>query len=156
MGGGQTGNLFVSPLVSETDGLVDALQIYFLQPLYSLTFTNGLIACLVFMGIGSITDIHYLVAKPTMSLLLAVAAEMGARFSTLPIAVALGFSSREAAAIALVGGADGPDGAVRLLDAGQGPVCTYYSRGLPLPECDLRPVSLYGTVARFQRLSAAP
>ncbi len=107
MGGGNTGNLFVSPLVSEPGDVVNAMQIYFLQPVYTLAFTNGLIACLVFMGIGVITDIDYLIARPALSMLLAVGGEMGT-ILTLPIAVALGFSYKEAAAIALVGGADGP------------------------------------------------
>jgi oxaloacetate decarboxylase beta subunit len=107
MGGGEVGDLFVNPLVSQTNDVVNSLQIYFLQPLYTLAFTNGLIACLVFMGIGVITDIDYLIAQPTLSLLLAVAGEMGT-ILTLPIAVAFGFTYKQAAAIALVGGADGP------------------------------------------------
>src|SRR4030042_1403907 len=83
------------------------LQIDFLQPIYTFTFSNGLIACLIFMGIGSITEIDYLIARPFMSLFLAVFAEFGTVF-TLPIAMAWGLVPREAAAISLVGGADGP------------------------------------------------
>lgn len=105
--GGQIDNLFVSPLVSETNELMTSLQVYFLQPLYTFTFANGLIACLVFMGIGAITDLDFLIAKPMISMLLAAAAELGTVL-TLPLAVAAGFSFKEAAAIALVGGADGP------------------------------------------------
>ena len=104
---GRPDNLFVSPLVSETNELMTSLQIYFLQPLYTFTFANGLIACLVFMGIGAITDLDFLIARPMMSMLLAVTAELGTVL-TLPLAVAAGFSFKEAAAIALVGGADGP------------------------------------------------
>lgn len=105
--GGHADNLFVSPLVSETNELMTSLQVYFLQPLYTFTFANGLIACLVFMGIGVITDLDFLIAKPMISMLLAVGAELGT-ILTLPLAVAAGFSFKEAAAIALVGGADGP------------------------------------------------
>jgi oxaloacetate decarboxylase beta subunit len=83
------------------------LQIDFLQPIYTFTFSNGLIACLVFMGIGAITEIDYLIAQPFMSLFLAVFAEFGTIF-TLPIAMAWGLAPKEAAAISLVGGADGP------------------------------------------------
>jgi oxaloacetate decarboxylase beta subunit len=50
------GNIFLNPLATG-DALDDALQINFLQPVYTFTFSNGLIACLVFMGIGVITDI---------------------------------------------------------------------------------------------------
>lgn len=40
------------------------MQIDFLQPVYTLTFSNGLIACLVFMGIGSMCDIGYVLERP--------------------------------------------------------------------------------------------
>ena len=81
--------------------------IYWLQPFYSLMFSNGLIACLVFFGIGSITDITFLMARPFTSFILAAFAELGTVL-TLPLAVAVGFEPRHAAAIALIGGADGP------------------------------------------------
>jgi Na+-transporting methylmalonyl-CoA/oxaloacetate decarboxylase beta subunit len=78
------GTLFVDPLVSNTD-LLNAMGINFLQPIYSLTFSNGLIACLVFMGIGAITEIDFLIAKPYLSFFLAAFAELGT-ILTLPIA----------------------------------------------------------------------
>jgi sodium ion-translocating decarboxylase beta subunit len=107
MGGGELGTLFVDPMVSEPSKLLDALQINFLQPFYNFTFANGLIACLVFMGIGVITDLDFFIARPFLSLFLALAAELGT-ILTLPLAVALGFNLKEAASIAIVGGADGP------------------------------------------------
>ncbi len=107
MGEGQLGTLFVDPMVSEPGKLMDALQINFLQPFYNFTFANGLIACLVFMGIGVITDLDFFIARPFLSLFLAFFAELGTLL-TLPLAVALGFSLKEAASIAIVGGADGP------------------------------------------------
>ncbi|MCJ7748530.1 MAG: sodium ion-translocating decarboxylase subunit beta [Desulfobacterales bacterium] len=106
-GGGELGTLFVDPMVSEPGKLLDALQINFLQPFYNFTFANGLIACLVFMGIGGITDLDFFIARPFLSLFLALAAELGT-ILTFPLAVALGFSFKEAASIAIVGGADGP------------------------------------------------
>jgi len=104
---GQMGNLFLNPLAGNAEEIMYFLQIDFLQPIYTFTFSNGLIACLVFMGIGAITDIDILLAKPFMSLFLAVCAELGT-ILTLPIAMAMGLLPNEAAAIALVGGADGP------------------------------------------------
>jgi len=103
----QTGNLFVDPTLSEYGQLMNTLQIDFLQPIYNFAFSNGLIACLVFMGIGAITDLDYLIAKPLMSMVIAVAAELGT-ILTLPIGVAAGLTPNEAASIALVGGGDGP------------------------------------------------
>jgi oxaloacetate decarboxylase beta subunit len=101
------GTLFLDPMVSEPNALINIMQIDFLQPIYSLTFSNGLIACLVFIGIGAITDLDFLIAKPMPSLLLATAAEFGTIF-TFPIAMAMGFPPGEAASISIVGGADGP------------------------------------------------
>ena len=106
-GAREAGTMFVAPLISDPTELMHYLQIDFLQPIYNFTFSNGLIACLVFMGIGAITDIDYLIAKPWMSMVLAAAAELGT-IATLPIAVACGLTAKEAASVALVGGADGP------------------------------------------------
>jgi Na+-transporting methylmalonyl-CoA/oxaloacetate decarboxylase beta subunit len=104
---GRIGTIFIDPLVSDPTQLINVLQINFLQPLYTFTFSNGLIACLVFMGIGAITDISYLMATPFSSMLLAVGAEMGSVL-TLPIAMAMGLTLPQSASIALIGGADGP------------------------------------------------
>ncbi len=104
---GPVGNLFVNPLAGNLEELMYFLQVDFLQPVYTFMFSNGLIACLVFMGIGAITDIDILLARPGMSLFLAIFAELGT-IVTLPIAMAMGLLPNEAASIALVGGADGP------------------------------------------------
>lgn len=105
---GAIGNMFVDPLVSDATALVDIMQINFLQPIYNLTFSNGLIACLVFMGIGARSEISYLLAKPWSSIVIAICAELGT-FVTLVIGVvAFGLAPEAAAAIATIGGADGP------------------------------------------------
>jgi sodium ion-translocating decarboxylase beta subunit len=104
---GNYGNIFVSPLITDPNALMNMLQINFLQPIYTLTFSNGLIACLVFMGIGAMTDIDYLMAKPMLSMMLAVAAELGT-FLIFPIALAVGLNPAQSAATAIIGGADGP------------------------------------------------
>lgn len=107
MPGGAQGNLFLDPLVSKPDELMNILQINFLQPIYTYTFSNGLIACFVFMGIGVLLDISFLIARPYLSMFLALCAELGT-FLTIPIAMALGLNIKDAASIAMVGGADGP------------------------------------------------
>jgi carboxybiotin decarboxylase len=104
---GKLANLFLNPMLANPDEVINNMQILFLQPIYNLMFSNGLIACLVFMGIGVITPLDYLIARPLTSMLLAVAAELGS-ILTFPLAVAFGFTYKEAAAIAIVGGADGP------------------------------------------------
>jgi carboxybiotin decarboxylase len=102
-----TGTIFLDPMISDPSALINIIQINFLQPIYTLTFSNGLIACLVFMGIGVLCDVGYVLASPFSSMFIAIWAELGTVL-TFPIAIAMGLTSREAAAIAMVGGADGP------------------------------------------------
>jgi len=105
--GSDIGTLFVAPLVTETSALMNILQIDFLQPIYTFTFGNNLIACLVFMGIGIIADVGNVLRFPFTSMLIALCAELGT-IVTFPIATAMGLDYGEAAAAAIVGGADGP------------------------------------------------
>ena len=105
--GGKAGTLFVDPLMSNPTDLVNILQINWLQPIYTFTFSNGLIACFVFMGIGVLLDVGYVMARPFQSMFIALFAELGT-FAVFPIAVALGLTAREAASVATIGGADGP------------------------------------------------
>jgi len=104
---GTHGNLFVDPLAVDIDKLLYLLQIDFLQPIYTFTFSNGLIACFIFMGIGSMLDISYILKRPFTSMFLAVCAELGT-FLTVPIAMFFGLTAKDAASAAMVGGADGP------------------------------------------------
>ncbi len=67
---------------------------------------SNLFPCLIFMGVGSMTDFAPLIANP-ISLLLGSAAQFGI-YIAFTVAVALGFSPQEAAAIGIIGGADGP------------------------------------------------
>ncbi|HMX16190.1 MAG TPA: sodium ion-translocating decarboxylase subunit beta [Rhodocyclaceae bacterium] len=105
--GGKTGTLFVDPLVTRTDDVVNILQIDWVQPIYTLMFSNGLIACLVFMGIGVLLDVGFVMARPFQSMVLALFAELGT-ILVFPIGVALGMTEKEAASVAMIGGADGP------------------------------------------------
>ena len=61
---------------------------------------------LIFLGIGAMTDFGPLIARPS-SLLLGAAAQLGI-FSAFLLALALGFPGAVAAAIGVIGGADGP------------------------------------------------
>ncbi len=103
----KTGTLFLDPLVTNQEQLFSLMQIDFLQPIYTLMFSNGLIACFVFMGIGVLLDVGYVLARPFLSMFLAICAELGT-VATFPIAVAMGLNYNDAASIAMVGGADGP------------------------------------------------
>jgi oxaloacetate decarboxylase beta subunit len=101
------GNIIVAPLVTETSALVNILQIDFLQPIYNFAFSNNLIACIVFMGVGILCDVGYVMAYPFTSMLIAMFAELGT-IMTYPLAIAIGLPPGQAAAAAIVGTADGP------------------------------------------------
>ena len=66
----------------------------------------GIYPCLIFIGIGAMTDFGPLIANPK-SLMLGAAAQLGI-FVTYLAAVALGFTPAEAGSIGIIGGADGP------------------------------------------------
>ena len=66
----------------------------------------GLYPCLIFIGIGAMTDFGPLISNPT-SLLLGAAAQFGVFFAFFG-ANLLGFNGNEAASIGIIGGADGP------------------------------------------------
>ncbi len=68
--------------------------------------TTGLYPSIVFLGLGAMTDFSSLLAQPKL-MLLGAAAQMGV-FFTLLGALALDFLPKEAASIAIIGGADGP------------------------------------------------
>ena len=67
---------------------------------------TSLYPCLIFMGVGAMTDFGPLLSNPK-SLLLGAAAQMGV-FAAFFGAVLLGFTGPEAASIGIIGGADGP------------------------------------------------
>jgi oxaloacetate decarboxylase beta subunit len=111
---GGLGTLFLEPQAGATADpvrnaaeLIYIMGIDWLQPIYSFTFSNGLIACFVFMGIGSMLDVGFVLSRPFLSITLALFAELGTLF-TLPIAQLFGYTAKQAAAISIVGGADGP------------------------------------------------
>ncbi|MCR4590214.1 MAG: sodium ion-translocating decarboxylase subunit beta [Lachnospiraceae bacterium] len=66
----------------------------------------AILPCLIFMGVGAMTDFGPLIANPK-SFVLGAAAQFGI-FTAYFGAIALGFNDKEAAAISIIGGADGP------------------------------------------------
>ncbi|MEF9840184.1 MAG: sodium ion-translocating decarboxylase subunit beta [Lachnospiraceae bacterium] len=66
----------------------------------------AILPSLIFMGVGAMTDFGPLIANPK-SFLLGAAAQLGI-FAAYLGAMALGFSDKAAAAISIIGGADGP------------------------------------------------
>ena len=68
--------------------------------------TSGVYPPLIFLGIGAMTDFSSLIANPKL-MILGAAAQLGV-FITFIGALYLGFNLREAGAIGIIGGADGP------------------------------------------------
>ena len=66
----------------------------------------GIYPCLIFLGVGAMTDFGPLIANPK-SFLLGAAAQLGI-FATFIGAAALGFAPNECGSIGIIGGADGP------------------------------------------------
>ena len=68
---------------------------------------SSIFPCLIFLGVGAMTDFGPLLSNP-ISLLLGAAAQLGV-YAAFLMAMATGqFSPQEAASIAIIGGADGP------------------------------------------------
>ncbi|MBR3994347.1 MAG: sodium ion-translocating decarboxylase subunit beta [Clostridia bacterium] len=80
-----------------TPGLLDYLY---------LGVKLGIYPCLIFFGVGAMTDFEPLIANPK-SLLLGAAAQLGI-FATYVAAIFMGFNPMEAGSIGIIGGADGP------------------------------------------------
>ncbi len=108
IGSGQFGTIFLDSLVEDPIEVVNIMQINFLQPIYNLTFSNGLIACLVFVGIGARSEISFILGRPWASLVAALFGEMGTFVALVSGIYLLGFTPAESAAVATIGGADGP------------------------------------------------
>ena len=81
----------------KTGGLIDFLY---------LGVKLGIYPCLIFIGVGAMTDFGPLIANPK-SFLLGAAAQIGI-FATFLGAYALGFAPNECGSIGIIGGADGP------------------------------------------------
>jgi sodium ion-translocating decarboxylase beta subunit len=90
-------NLPLAPLVEKGD-LIHIFYHYGLE--------WEIIPCLIFLGVGALTDFGPLIANPK-TLLLGAAAQFGV-YITFFGALLLGFNLQEAASIGIIGGADGP------------------------------------------------
>ena len=99
--GGATQNI-----INELTSLLgSSISVGLLDVLY-LGVKLGVYPCLIFVGVGAMTDFGPLIVNPK-SLLLGVAAQLGI-FITFVGARLLGFTGPEASSIGIIGGADGP------------------------------------------------
>ncbi|MBQ3497782.1 MAG: sodium ion-translocating decarboxylase subunit beta [Clostridia bacterium] len=107
-------NLPETGLMADPAGLMDATQKvegahWYDDGVLRLIYVgvkSSIFPCLIFMGVGAMTDFGPLLANPS-SLLLGAAAQLGIYVAFI-IAILFGFKPEEAAAISIIGGADGP------------------------------------------------
>ena len=92
-------DIMISP--EEASNGVGGLLYYF----YTLDEWS-ILPSLIFLGVGAMTDFGPLIANP-ISFLMGAAAQLGI-FAAYFLAILLGFSDEAAAAISIIGGADGP------------------------------------------------
>ncbi|MGN0557585.1 MAG: sodium ion-translocating decarboxylase subunit beta [Acutalibacteraceae bacterium] len=91
------GNVLATAAHSVSAGLLDYLY---------LGVKLGIYPCLIFLGVGAMTDFEPLIANP-ISLLLGAAAQIGI-FVTFFGSTLFGFTGAQASSIGIIGGADGP------------------------------------------------
>ena len=91
------------------EGQIDWYDLYKTGGLLDFLYIGvklGIYPCLIFIGVGAMTDFGPLIANPK-SFLLGAAAQVGI-FATFLGAYALGFEPNECGSIGIIGGADGP------------------------------------------------
>ncbi len=97
--------LGVSEAVLSSVAVGQSVSVGLIDVLY-LGIKLGIYPCLIFMGVGAMTDFGPLIANPK-SLLLGAAAQLGI-FMTYVGCRYLGFTGAEAGSVGIIGGADGP------------------------------------------------
>jgi carboxybiotin decarboxylase len=90
-----------TPLFGYTEGHPQLLQFF-----YKYGIIWEVIPCMIFLGLGAMTDFGPLIANPKM-LLIGAGAQLGV-FVTFTGTILLGFTIKEAASVGIIGGADGP------------------------------------------------
>ena len=95
----------VSEAVRNTVTVGQSISVGLIDVLY-LGVKLGIYPCLIFMGVGAMTDFGPLIANPK-SLLLGAAAQLGI-FITFVGCRLMGFTAEQASSIGIIGGADGP------------------------------------------------
>ena len=141
---GTLGNLFLDPMLSDTDDLMNTMQIDFLQPVYTLTFSNGLIACFVFMGIGTLLDVGFLLQKPFASM----CRTRYVSYRAHRFRARTDFKGKRICCYGRWCGRS--DGALYFAGSGKTFVCSYHGSRLPVFGTDVRRVSIFGQAISAQ------
>lgn len=90
-----------TPLMDYTEGHPQLLRFF-----YKYGILWEVLPCIIFLGLGALTDFAPLIANPKM-LFIGAGAQLGV-FVTFTGTILLGFTIKEAASVGIIGGADGP------------------------------------------------
>jgi oxaloacetate decarboxylase beta subunit len=94
-------NFPLVPLMGYSHGHAQLLQVF-----YHYGLEWEVIPCIIFLGLGAMTDFGPLIANPK-TLIIGAGAQLGV-FITFTGTVLVGFTLKEAASVSIIGGADGP------------------------------------------------
>lgn len=94
-------NFPLVPLMGYSDGHAHLLEVF-----YHYGLEWEVIPCIIFLGLGAMTDFGPLIANPK-TLIIGAGAQLGV-FITFTGTVIAGFTLKEAASVSIIGGADGP------------------------------------------------
>jgi len=94
-------NFPLVPLMGHSHGHAQLLKVF-----YHYGLEWEVIPCIIFLGLGAMTDFGPLIANPK-TLLIGAGAQLGV-FITFTGTVLVGFTLKEAASVSIIGGADGP------------------------------------------------
>jgi oxaloacetate decarboxylase beta subunit len=95
-------NFPLSPLMGESQGHRELLQVF-----YHYGIEWKVIPCVIFLGLGAMTDFGPLIANPK-TMLVGVGAQLGALVTFVGSVLICGFTLKEGASVSIIGGADGP------------------------------------------------
>ena len=117
----------------------------------------SILPSLIFMGVGAMTDFGPLIANP-ISFIMGAAAQLGIYLAYF-FAIFMGFNGREAAAISIIGGADGPTSIFLLNKLGQqhlmGPIAVAaysYMSLVPI----IQPMAIKAVTTKKERMIRMP
>jgi sodium ion-translocating decarboxylase beta subunit len=94
-------NFPLVPMMGWTEGHGELLRVF-----YHYGLEWEIIPCIIFLGLGAMTDFGPLIANPK-TLIIGAGAQLGV-FITFTGTVLAGFTLKEAASVSIIGGADGP------------------------------------------------
>ncbi len=105
--GAMLANLPLADMSASSEFTAENGRIPLLQLIYDGGIKTELMPPLIFLGVGALTDFRPLLSRP-MTLILGAAAQIGIFLAALFAYYVFGFTAQEAAAIGIIGGADGP------------------------------------------------